>query len=186
MRRTLNALDRLAVGLVGVLLAAAGLIALLRWAGVGPVTDAVGNVDTDQIYSAPGQSWWDWALLSATVLLGICGAWLLLANISPNRLRSVTVRPQGEPFVGEIDISVADVARAAARSLERHRHVRSSAVRSYVDGATPVVEITVTASPTADDHDLGAAVSGVRELLQSSLRGSDVQIRMLLHREPNH
>jgi hypothetical protein len=98
----------------------------------------------------------------------------------------VTVRPQGEPFVGEIDIAVADVARAAARSLERHRHVRSSAVRSYVDGVTPVVEITVTASPTADDHDLGAAVSGVRELLKSSLRGSDVQIRMLLHREPNH
>ena len=186
MRRTLNTLDRLAVGLIGLLLAAAGLIALLRWAGVDPVADAVGSVDTSRIESAPGQSWWDWALLAAAVLLGICGAWLLLANIAPNRLRSVTVRPHAEPFVGDIDIAVPDVARAAARSLERHRHVRSSTVRCYVDGVLPVVEMTVTATPTADDDDLGAAVSGVRELLLSSLRGSDVRVRMLLHREPNH
>jgi hypothetical protein len=97
----------------------------------------------------------------------------------------VTVRPT-EPFVGDVDISVPDVGRAAARSLERHRHVESTSIRSYVDGVTPVLEFTVTAAPTSDDGDLLTVVRAVRELLLASFAGSDVRVRMLLHRAPNH
>jgi hypothetical protein len=185
MRRRLNTIDRLVVGLTGLLLVAAGVIALLRWIGVEAVVDAVADVDNDQIYSAPDQPWWDWALLVATVVLGVVGLWLLLANIRPNRLRTVTVRPT-EPFVGEVDISVPDVGRAAAKSLERHRHVESTSIKSYVDGVTPVLELTVTAAPIGDDRDLVTVVRAVRELLLTSFAGSDVQVRMLLHRAPNH
>jgi hypothetical protein len=185
MKRRLNIADRLAVGVTGLVLTAVGVIALLRWVGVQPVVDAVGDVDNDQISSAPDQSWWHWALLVATIVLGIAGLWLLLANIRPNRLRTVTVRPT-EPFVGDVDISVPDVGRAAARSLERHRHVESTSIRSYVDGVTPVLEFTVTAAPTSDDGDLLTVVRAVRELLLASFAGSDVRLRMLLHRAPNH
>lgn len=82
-------------------------------------------------------------------------------------------------------VSVPDVGKAAAKSLERHRQIRSTQTRAYTDGVTPILEVTVTAEPTADGRDLIDLLRAVRHQLQLSLGGSRVQVQMLLHRAPN-
>lgn len=185
MRRTLQVVDRLVVGVVGLVLVAGGVLALLWWQRVPLIVDAVSEIDNSRIYSAPEQSWWAWSLLIATVALAVIGLWLLLGNVRPNRLRTVLVGTEPGVVGGIRGVSVPDVGKAAAKSLERHRQIRSTQTRAYTDGVTPILEVTVTAEPTADGRDLIDLLRAVRHQLQLSLGGSRVQVQMLLHRAPN-
>lgn len=186
MRRTLNSMNRLVVGAVGLSSAAAGVLTLLWWQGVNTVVDAAADIDNTAIRSAADQSWWPWVLLGATVLLGLIGLWLLLGNLRPNRLKTVRVGGSSGELGGLREVSVPDVGKAAAKSLERHRHIRSTNTRTYTDGKTPILELTVTADPAVDGRDLIDVLRAVRHQLQLSFEGSDVQVRMLFHRAANN
>lgn len=185
MKRTLNVVDRLVVGVVGLVLVAGGVIALLWWQKVGVIVDAVADIDNSQIGSAPEQAWWSGSLLVATIVLAVIGLWLLLGNVRLNRVRTVAVGTEPGVVGGIREVSVPDVGKAAAKSLERHRQIRSTHTRAYTDGRTPILEVAVTADPTADGRDLIDLLRAVRHQLQLSLDGSDVQVQMLLHRAPN-
>ncbi|PYE20984.1 hypothetical protein DFR67_101376 [Williamsia limnetica] len=185
MRRTVHTIDRLVVAVAGLALIAGGVVAVLWWQGVAVVVDAVARVDNTAIDTAPDQSWWAWALLAATVILALAGVWLLAANLRPNRVRTVSVGADSVVVGGTCAVSVSDVGKAAAKSLERHRRIQSTRTRSYVEGSTPILELTVTADPTADGRDLIEVLRAVRHQLQLSFAGSDVEVQMLLHRGVN-
>lgn len=185
MRRTLQVADRLVVGVAGLILVAGGVLALLWWQNVDVVVDAVSDVDNSQIRSAPEQSWWGPALLAATIVLAIVGLWLLLGNVRTNRVRTVSVGNSTDLVGGIREVSVPDLGKAAAKSLERHRQIRSTHTRTYTEGTTPILEITVTFDPAAEGHDVIDLLRAIRHQLQCSLAGSQVQVQMLLHRAPN-
>lgn len=185
MRRTLHVVDRLVVAVAGLILIGGGVVAILWWQGVTVVVDTLADVDNSAIDTAADQAWWPWALLVATIVLALFGLWLLIGNLRPNRFRVATVGTRSAVTGGIRTVSVADVGKAAAKSLERHRRIQSTRTRSYVDGRTPILELTVTADPTADGRDLIDLLRAVRHQLQLSFEGSDVQVQMLLHRASN-
>lgn len=185
MRRTLNLVDRLVVGLVGLVLLGAGVVALLWWQQVSVVVDEIEQINDHEIYTAPEQGWWPWSMLAATIVLVVAGLWLVLANVRLNRIRSVVVGTSSGAVGGERTVAVPDVGKAAAKSLERDPRIHSTQTRAFVDGRTPTLELTVTADPAAEGHDLIELLRAVRHQLQLSFAGADVEVRILLHRAPN-
>ncbi|WP_207838929.1 hypothetical protein [Williamsia soli] len=186
MRRTVHIVDRLVVATAGVALVAGGVVAVLWWQGVAVVVDSLERVDNTAIDTAADQSWWSWALLATTVILAVLGVSLLIANLRPNRFRTASVGSDSPMVGGTCAVSVTDVGKAAAKSLERHRRIQSTRTRSYVEGKTPILELTITADPTADGRDLIEVLRAVRHQVQRSLAGSDVEVQMLLHRGANN
>lgn len=185
MRRILNVIDRLVVGVVGLILLGGGVVALLWWQEVPVVVDEIDQINDYEIYTAPDESWWPWAMLVATVVLAVAGLWLVLANLRPNRFRSVVVGSATGVVGGQRAVSVPDVGKAAAKSLERHPQITSTQTRSFVEGTTPTLELTVTADPAAEGRELVELLRAVRHQLQRSLAGADVSVQVLLHRAPN-
>lgn len=186
MRRAVHTIDRLVVAVTALALIAGGVVAVLWWQGVAVVVDAFARVDNTKIDTAADQAWWPWALLAATVILALLGVWLLVGNLRPNRVRTASVGAGSDVVGGTCAVSVTDVGKAAAKSLERHRRIQSTRTRSYVEGTTPILELTVTADPTADGRDLIEVLRAVRHQLQLSFAGSDVEVQMLLHRGANN
>jgi hypothetical protein len=186
MRRTVHTVDRLVVATAGLVLIAGGVVAVLWWQDVALMVDALERVDNTAIETAPDQPWWAWALLATTIILALAGLWLLFGNLRPNRFRTATLDRGSATVGGGRAVSVTDVGKAAAKSLERHRRIQSTRTRSYVEGTTPILELTITADPTADGRDLIEVLRAVRHQLQLSFAGSDVEVQMLLDRSANN
>ncbi|MFI9408187.1 alkaline shock response membrane anchor protein AmaP [Nocardia sp. NPDC052316] len=160
-------LNRSLLGLTGLLLLAAGVLAVaahygrLRWVQsddtVVPGTDAP-------------PTWVLWAAVAVAVLLGLlCLRWLL-AQIF-RMPKSVTWRTGGTEWAGTTVLASSTAAAPVAADIESYPGVRTAAAWLSGERTAPELHLIVTAEPSADIAELrrkilGHAVTRLRAALE--------------------
>ncbi|MFB8278037.1 alkaline shock response membrane anchor protein AmaP [Nocardia colli] len=161
------ALNRTVLGLTGVLLLAAGVLAVaahygrLRW---------VRSDDTLVPGTDAPPTWVLWAAVAAAVLIGLlCLRWLLAQVF--RMPKSVTWRTGGTEWAGTTVLESATAAAPVATDIESYEGVRSASAWLSGGRSAPELHLVVTAEPTADIAELrrrilGHAVTRLREALE--------------------
>ncbi|WP_405162571.1 alkaline shock response membrane anchor protein AmaP [Nocardia sp. NBC_01499] len=161
------ALNRSMLGLTGVLLLAAGLLAVaahygrLRW---------VHSDDTLVPGTAAPPTWVLWAAVAVAVLLGLlCLRWLLAQVF--RMPKSVTWRTAGIESAGTTTLASSTAAAPVAADIESYPGVRSASAWLSGVRTAPELHLVVTAEPSADIAELrrkilGHAVTRLRAALE--------------------
>lgn len=140
MTRATVLLDRIAVFVLGLLLVAAGVAAVMWWqgrlAGGGPVQLAAPLKDVDA-------SWWPWACGGVGATLVIVGLWWLSGHRRTPRVRDLRL-PDEARTDGALSADAASVASAAADVLAQHPAVLKASARASVENSAPTITVTAT------------------------------------------
>lgn len=140
MTRTTVLVDRIAVFLIGLLLLAAGVAAVLWWqgrlAGGRPVQLAAPLRDVDA-------SWWPWACGGVGAVLVVVGLWWLSVHRRAPRVRDVRLADDANTD-GALSADAAAVASAAADVLAQHPAVLKASARASVENRAPTITLTAT------------------------------------------
>ena len=182
MSRGLSLLDRLLVGLVGLLSLGAGAWAIL-WALGHPVgQELAGRVSLDAIDGFMAGAWYPAALLLAAVLLLALGTWLLAANL---RRRSCNLLTAGESSdIGQLTLSVTQLAKATGAQIARHPDVTGVETATRIDRGRHVATITVHADPEVRMRSLLGSLEEAEADFHAAIPGLDVETRYLLRLDP--
>ncbi|MEO9220940.1 MAG: hypothetical protein ABI251_04015 [Mycobacteriaceae bacterium] len=174
MSRTLAALDRL-------LLLVLGLIAVI--VGVGAVVwDAElwdrlrGTVPASWLTRASGRDWWPWAVGAAGVVLAVLGLCWLLAHVSRHQVAEA--RLSGSSPAGKLTADLGALSAAAATAVLDTPGVRSASGKAVNDRGRRTLQLTVTIDPTADLATVVAASDRVCHDSARALGDPDVAARV--------
>ncbi|KIA63977.1 hypothetical protein [Nocardia vulneris] len=178
-------LNRSVLGLVGVLLLAAGGLAVaahfgrLRW---------VRSDDTLVPGTAAPPTWVLWAAVAAAVLIGLlCLRWLLAQVF--RMPKSVTWRTGGSEWPGTTVLESSVAAAPVATDVESYEGVRAASAWLSGDRTAPELHLVVTAEPSADIAELrrrilGHAVTRLREALEVEIIPVTLEIDFAEDRRP--
>lgn len=132
--------DRVATFVIGVLLLAAGVAAVLWWqgrlAGGRPVQLPAPLRDVDA-------SWWPWACGGVGAALVIVGLWWLSGHRRTPRVRDLRL-PDEARTDGALSADADSVASAAADVLAQHPAVVKASGRASVENRAPTITLTAT------------------------------------------
>ncbi|WP_019202847.1 hypothetical protein [Tsukamurella sp. 1534] len=170
MKRSTRVLDRVIVGVIGLLFIGGGLWLVGYREGVAPAVTGAHRLRPRAIADAPQQDWWALAVGGAGVILVLLTVWLLLRHLRP--ATSVTVQRPG----GTVDIG--RLAAAAADDLERHPAFDRARVAVRREGGRVVVRIKSRVDPAADVDELSRVAAAVRRELQAAA-GPEVVVQVL-------
>lgn len=162
MNRRTSHVNRTGLAIVGVLLLAAGVLALLRALDVAPgVLGAAGAPVTDQATrDFAAEQGWFWPVLAAVlVIVALLALWWLSAQTRADALR--TIRLDAGPD-GTSRMPASAASGALAEDLGRSPYVTQ--VRAGYQGSAnrPHLDLAVTMDPAADPQ-------AVRERLDAAL-----------------
>lgn len=181
MTRTLAALDRLVVLLVGagamVVGAAAVIWQLDLWSRLR------GTVTAPWLIRATQESWWPWAVGAAGVVLVILALRWLLAHLPGRKLSDVRLR--GSDKTGRLTTDLSALAAAAADSVLDTPGIRSASGKAVDDRGRRTLQLTVTIDPTADLTVVTAATDQACRDLGAALGDPDTATRVHLHTARN-
>ncbi|KAA0018944.1 hypothetical protein [Antrihabitans cavernicola] len=172
MKRSTASIDRLITALLAATLLIGGLLALAWRADIHFADRVFAHAEPRWYGDAPKETWWDWALLGASILLLLLGLWLLLANLRPNRVGAVSLH--GSDSLGTLAVSPAQIGRAVATTLERKPEVHSVTSKAVVDRGQRTLRMTLTAEPTVPLDKLRRLAAESRNDIDRALEGSDV------------
>lgn len=172
MKRSTATVDRLVTLLLSAALLIAGLLAIGWWANVHFAERVFAHTEPRWYNDAPKETWWDWALLGASILLLLLGLWLLIANLRPNRVGSVHLH--GSDSLGTLDVSPSQVGNAVASSLEDRPEVHSASSTAVVDRGQRTLRVTMTAEPTVPLNRLRTLAAESRDDIDRALEGSNI------------
>jgi hypothetical protein len=173
-RRT-AVLDRVVLALVGLVLLAAGLLAL-DWR-TGTVLDLPDRLDAGAVLDTVDSSWWPWASAGVGVVLGLLGlAWLLahLPRRGPGRTRLAASDQSGT-----LEVDLRSVAGAVADRLEELGPVTGARGTTDRVRGTTVLEVRGRVEPDADTDALDQAVRTCAAEVEQAFAGA-VPLRVLL------
>lgn len=178
MSRSLVALDRTVIGVLGLVLLALGALGLV-WQL--ELVDAAVNstVDTPWLTTATEAGWWPWAVGAAGVVLALLGLRWLVAHVSRRTLSGAPLPGSGR--AGRLTADMGAVAEAAAESVADTRGVRSVAGRAIDDRGRRTVQLTLTLDPTADLSPAVEASERVARELAQALPEEAPALRVHLH-----
>lgn len=179
MSRSLAAIDRIIIFLVGLILITGGV-----WAVALYFDEAHAQWLADRVVEVPwseatAQSWYPWAVGAGMVIAALAGIALIAANLSPRRFSRM--RSEVSSDKGTIELSVAPIAHAAAEYLERSPRVEKVAQKVAMDRQRPTVTFTIDALPNVDIDGLRAEVEETERLFRTAVKDLDVDSTFLIH-----
>jgi hypothetical protein len=183
MSRATAVTDRLVLALLGLVLVAAGVLAVAwrtgwaeRWWPSGPAgdgwSDRLPTLDATGLVEAP---WWPWACLGAALLLVLLGLRWLVAHLPGRVDKRFTLA--GSDAGGRLRVDLGAVADAAADDLAADGAVRSSSGRVAHDGRRRCVDLVAGVDPHADLRSVRRAVDATVGRLGGAL-GDAVPVRV--------
>lgn len=143
MTRRTVAVDRILVFVVGALLVAGGVFAVL-WSR-GDLADAR-PLQVLSPVSDVESPWWPWASGAAGLVLVLLGLWWLSAHRRTPRVRNVRLADPG-PDEGALSADAASVGSAAASTLAQHPLVLKAGSRSSIEKGTPTITLSAHIAP---------------------------------------
>ena len=146
MSRTLAALDRVLLVLLGVAALIVGVAAVVWQADLWDRLS--GPVHAPWLRRAAAQDWWPWAVGAGGVVLVLLALWWLLAHLSRRKLGEV--RLAGSSTAGKLTADLSALAAAAADAVLDTPGVRSASGTALDDRGRRTLQLTVTIDPTAD------------------------------------
>ena len=146
MTKTLGFFDRLITFLLGLLLICVGLVPIAEYWDIPYLSDWVEDLNRPWLTEFAYEDWYINALIAASIVLGILGLWILLANLRSRAFSNRGIVP-ADPEHGETIINVQRVAEAACSSLEHASEVRRASSKVAMVGQRPTATFTVFANP---------------------------------------
>lgn len=183
MSRTTSAADRLAVLVLGLVLAVAGL-ALVAWyldaRGWLPVDlSAPGRLDTGAVDTAATSSWWPWALGLVGVVLVLVGLRWLAAHLPDRGIGRLRVA--GSTSADALEADAGGVVGAAAAALEQTEGIRSARGTVRRERGQVVATLHATLEQGADLGTVSRACDTVSADLAGVLGRDDLRCSVRLH-----
>lgn len=117
----------------------------------------------------------------AAIILFVLGLLLIVVNIERKRLGKTTSPRSGT--AGVIRIHPADIASAAAQTLQERDDVRSATCRAVEDRSTDIVEIRLRVPAEVDIAGLRAACTQAAADIRAAVPGQDIRPRFLIEAE---
>lgn len=175
MNRGVAGLDRLISAIIGLVLLAGGLLVIGWWADIAVVRTLFTHADPGWYARAPEQGWWSWALFVATVAGLVLGAWLLLANLRPNRAGDVELPVDGA--VGTATVGATTLANAVATSLAEHPEIASTRGNATLENGVRTLRITLSAKPDVSLEHLRRLAEPTLADIERAVEGAPVAVR---------
>lgn len=172
MKRSTASIDRLIALLLSASLILGGLLVIAYRAHWHFAERVFAHAEPRWYRDAPKETWWDWSLLGASILLALLGLWLLLANLRRNRVGAVALH--GSDALGTLAVDPASVGNAVATTLERRPEVASASTKSVVDRGQRTLRVTMEAEPDVPLERLRTIAADSRDDIHRALEGSDV------------
>lgn len=179
-RRT-TALDRVVLGVLGVLLVVAGALALAAGAGwtrdvrLGSVPIGPRTLDLGALDRAAGAGWWPAACAGAALVLLVLGVAWLVGHLPGGRVPDAAL--PGSRTGDRLRVVPDAVARGAQDQLAADPRVRGARVGVRQERGAPLLTGTVSVDARADLADVASLVDRVvREA--GAVLGSDLAGRV--------
>lgn len=176
MSRGIVGLDRLVTALIGLVLVAAGVLAIgwfYDWWSWLP-----DEVSSASALRTTGRVWWPWVMGAAAVLLVLLGLRWLLAHSAGRRVSSLQLPGSGSG--GRLAVDAGSAVSAACSELAARHDVRSAKGLVRRDRGQLVVDISATLEPRTDLTGVAAAADQAATALANSLERPDVHCRVRL------
>ncbi|MEO6880502.1 MAG: alkaline shock response membrane anchor protein AmaP [Mycobacteriaceae bacterium] len=177
MSRRLAGLDRVVVAVVGLVLVAVGVLAVLWQRDL--VSWLQPRITTRPLGDATTTAWWAWAVGAVGAVLMVVALRWLFAHLFRARVGSAILA--GSDRTGRLSVELGAVAAAAAKQLDAEPGVSGtkSAVRS--ERGCRTIVLTVTAESDADVPHVISAVERVHDELATALPDPSIAVRVQLH-----
>jgi len=175
MSRTLAALDRVLLFLLGVAALIVGVAAVVWQAELWDRLS--GPVQAPWLRRAAAQDWWPWAVGAGGVVLVLLALWWLLAHLSRRKLGEV--RLAGSSTAGKLTADLSALAAAAAAAVLDTPGVRSAHGTALDDRGRRTLQLTITIE-TADLPTVIAATDQACHALAHALGDPDTAARVHL------
>lgn len=177
MTRSLLALDRVLVLVVGLALLAGGLLAL-DWRYQVVFSSYADTLSTSRTEDVMTSAWWPWAFAAGALVFGLLALWWLLAHL--RRQGPTTVRTSQSNETGRIEVDVRSLASAAAARLGDTAPVVNPKGTTKVHGSTTLLEIRGQVDPAADATALTEAVDACAREVAAAMPDERVECRVIL------
>lgn len=174
MSRAVLAWDRLVAFVLGLVLLALGVLAILWWGGW--LAALPREVDLTAVAELPKQQWLPWAAVGLGVLLVLLALRWLAAHLPGQGVGMLNL--PGSDETGRLRVNAGAAADAFADVLAEHPAVRRSRATIAVDRGQLVVTLRTTVEPDADLATLARAADQASAELASVLRRDDVTCRV--------
>lgn len=180
MTKTLSAIDRVLVFLLGALLIAAGLIPVLLYWNVPYASAYVARLDRSGFSTLPDAAWFPYALVAGLLLTLAAGAWIVLANVRSRTFSYRRVTPAVADH-GETVFNVQRLAQAACDYLETSPAVTRATQSVAMVGSRPTVTFTVTTDPELSLPDATRVVEAADRDFTAACGAMDIDTVFKLH-----
>lgn len=173
MKPSTRMIDRIVVGLVGLVLLGGGLWALGDRLDQRLAIDATDHISTSTIDRLPEQPWWPAVVGAAGVLLILVALWLLVRHLRGTASKTVVTEGGGT-------VDLDRVADAVAADLGRSPLIRRARSRTVLEKGRPVIRVSVSIAPDAPVHELSALAAAARRDVAAAA-GPDVAFQVLVN-----
>ena len=184
MTRGVAAVNRVVALLVGLVLLAAGVAAVLWWSGLlgdwwSRTPTALDPTQADQVVD---RSWFGGVATVGGVLLGLLALWWLLAHLRTPRVRTVSL--DGSDGSGRLTLDASALAGHVAQEARRLPWVVGARAQLDRERGHDVLVSTLQVDPEADlptlGQDVAALVARARDV--GSLRGMTARTHLAVRR----
>lgn len=176
MSRTANAVNRLALVALGLVLVIGGA-ATMAW-GTGRWQIQTGVVDTSSATRTVTTAWWPWAAAVAGVLLIVLALRWIAALLVRTPVRTLGL--PGSSSRGRLSVDADAVVGPASQLLGSALGVRAAKGRWFRHRDRLVLEFTAAVDPATDLDTVAAAYAQISADLAHALHLPDVQARLLM------
>lgn len=177
MSRDAAALDRVLALLLGLVLLAAGVLAVLWQLDVLP--GAGEETTVGPVRDAATTDWWPWAVGGVGLVLVLLVLWWAAVHV--RRGRAGSLRLAGSDGSGSLVLNPGAVVGAAGDTLARRSGVAGVRTSVSDERGSTVAQLVVTAEAGAD---LSRVLTDAEEIcrdLAGALDGEPLAVRVLLH-----
>ncbi|MBO0898373.1 hypothetical protein J1G42_00130 [Cellulomonas sp. zg-ZUI222] len=184
MTRGVRAVNRAAALLVGLVLLAAGVAAVLWWSGLlgdwwSRTPSALDAGRADEVVD---RSWFGGVATVSGVLLGLLALWWLLAHLRTPRVRTLAL--SGSDGSGRLTLDAAALAGHVAQEARRLPGVVGARAQLDRERGRDVLVSTLQVDPQADLPELGKDVAALvmRARDVGGLRGMSARTHLAVRR----
>ncbi|PVY30089.1 hypothetical protein C7458_105336 [Williamsia muralis] len=174
---------RFTVGLIGILLVAAGVAAIGWRLEIDSIRQLVSRIDLDAPQRAADGRWWPAMLAVFAIIALLWGASLVLTAVRTGKIDDI--RLTGSDSGGSLTIPPKLLASSVADDLRGQRMLDRVKAVATDDRGRKLIRITVTAQPHCSYDEIAAVVEDSVESIRVAVDGADLRVQALLHMENN-